>query len=649
MDSCFFSVLGASILMNRSPLNGTSFQDSRGDRSAPPYVDECELFLPVTEKSLPAMKTNMEHLWRQGIPLCIEVKGQRASSASTTTLLERWLIETVAKRPQAHHTSLNLLMQAVQSFLHFSQIRSWSISCDGSLPFDLLCRVCTPAEENWEKFTLCKVPETHVFPPAMVTQQLSVQVTVTYLPRSEVIPSLLCSESNQCSHPERPLRCVQVDALLKRVGKMSISARREVDDCERKQNAMMLPTTSRTEAEVTPENGGTHIPRDRTDIPLEMSKMHKLTAKLSKTSLEKSSARTELGTHSLNCGTFISKAANNESSAECCDTCSEVKKDDFRNTDCIIHEGQNNSENRNVILGREHVPLPLGLSYHCAADDVTTPMPAKAQPSGPSAVCHESDASRVPNPLSFSSKAPSLVIRPKHAEHTSSVMVHRRSSFLPVKTSPHKPPQRSMSVPAAVPSLCLLGTFEESVLNGRIEACGYLEGFEAELAASGSFCPRHIRFPMTTKFFDLSKDTGASPYLGHIDLTKSGKKGYHIPSKGTIQVTLFNPNNSVVKIFIVTYDLSDMPSSTQTFLRQRTLSKSSGTQSHTTSPSLPVLHYLIHLRFVSSKSSRVYLHRDIRVIFARRAPDSDPDISKVSLSTLTEGPANPKYSPVDCA
>ena len=52
MDDCssFFSVLGGSILTSRSLSYGTGFQEYTGDRSAPAYTDECELFLPVTEK-----------------------------------------------------------------------------------------------------------------------------------------------------------------------------------------------------------------------------------------------------------------------------------------------------------------------------------------------------------------------------------------------------------------------------------------------------------------------------------------------------------------------------------------------------------------------------------------------------------------------
>ena len=47
---------------------------------------------------------------------------------------------------------------------------------------------------------------------------------------------------------------------------------------------------------------------------------------------------------------------------------------------------------------------------------------------------------------------------------------------------------------------------------------------------------------------------------GHINL---GKKGYRVPSKGTLQLTLFNPLGTVVKMFVVQYDLSDMPPSSQ--------------------------------------------------------------------------------------
>ena len=79
---------------------------------------------------------------------------------------------------------------------------------------------------------------------------------------------------------------------------------------------------------------------------------------------------------------------------------------------------------------------------------------------------------------------------------------------------------------------------------------------------------------------------------GHVQL---GRKGYHVPKKGTLQVTLFNPHGTVVKMFVVMYDLSAMPPSSQTFLRQRTLYMPVG-ESPEHADSQKWLRYLIHLR-----------------------------------------------------
>lgn len=35
------------------------------------------------------------------------------------------------------------------------------------------------------------------------------------------------------------------------------------------------------------------------------------------------------------------------------------------------------------------------------------------------------------------------------------------------------------------------------------------------------------------------------------------------------------------------------------------------------------------------------------MIFARRAPDTEPDMSRVSLVTVAEGPTDPKYCPLN--
>ena len=126
-----------------------------------------------------------------------------------------------------------------------------------------------------------------------------------------------------------------------------------------------------------------------------------------------------------------------------------------------------------------------------------------------------------------------------------------------------------------------------------------MHGFTAEIGASGSFVPPHRTLPVTVFFYTLyDTDKGdklsGSPYLGHIAL---GPKGYHVPRTGTVQVTLFNPNGTVVKMFVVRYDLSDMPPNSRTFLRQRTLFMPNDA-TEADADSRKWLRYLIHLRFV---------------------------------------------------
>jgi len=54
---------------------------------------------------------------------------------------------------------------------------------------------------------------------------------------------------------------------------------------------------------------------------------------------------------------------------------------------------------------------------------------------------------------------------------------------------------------------------QESLINGRIEPCGVVNGFTVDIGASGSFCPQHITLPVTAFFFSLSDDNAPSPYL----------------------------------------------------------------------------------------------------------------------------------------
>ena len=192
--------------------------------------------------------------------------------------------------------------------------------------------------------------------------------------------------------------------------------------------------------------------------------------------------------------------------------------------------------------------------------------------------------------------------------------------------------QRRLSLTDPSKTHCLLGSFEESMINGRIEPLGTLSGFKIELAASGSFCPKHSTLDLSTAFFTSStKESGPSQYFGQAELSGLGKRGYHIPKKGTIQVTLFNPNQTVIKIFFIRFDMSDMPIRTQTFLRERTVAIDKFRNSY--------LQYLIHLSFICTKSNKLYMHNSIRLIFTPSGTDLE-----TKITSEIEQPNNPKYS-----
>ena len=75
----------------------------------------------------------------------------------------------------------------------------------------------------------------------------------------------------------------------------------------------------------------------------------------------------------------------------------------------------------------------------------------------------------------------------------------------------------SASAPASVvtTSSNLLGNFEESVLNGRLEPVSTVDGFTVEIGASGSFHPKHQVVPVTVFFYTLCDSNAvSSPYLG---------------------------------------------------------------------------------------------------------------------------------------
>ena len=116
---------------------------------------------------------------------------------------------------------------------------------------------------------------------------------------------------------------------------------------------------------------------------------------------------------------------------------------------------------------------------------------------------------------------------------------------------------------------CLLGSFEESILKDRFSPSGTISGFKFRMSVSGLFSSPSITLPFSGNFYNLSDIYCPSPYTGCVKLDTCGTHGYLVSKQGRIQATILDPENSVIRIFLIPYDVRDMPPRNQTFVRQR--------------------------------------------------------------------------------
>lgn len=200
-------------------------------------------------------------------------------------------------------------------------------------------------------------------------------------------------------------------------------------------------------------------------------------------------------------------------------------------------------------------------------------------------------------------------------------------------------------------ALPLLGNFEENILNQRLQPIRQVDGYRAKLKASSvsssNFLAetRQLDERLEASFFAASSDS--FPYLCRANLSAP----FRIPARGTLQVVLLNPLGTCVGLFLLRYDLADMPANSQTFLRQRqTVGLLAPTQRH--------LQYLIQFNIVSSKSARIYLNKDVKIFISKRAEHlvtashlahklpaaKRPEFGgNLVVESHVEMPANPKY------
>lgn len=219
-------------------------------------------------------------------------------------------------------------------------------------------------------------------------------------------------------------------------------------------------------------------------------------------------------------------------------------------------------------------------------------------------------------------------------DHTTPLSFNR--NYRPMVGSSVASFDRRHSVSRSVGSF--VGSYEESILNGRMSQTPSKPlDFTATIGVLGMGkcksslrCPPHLTVPFPAYFYSET-----SPYVGQIDVEQldgeksNSKRGYRVPAEGRLQIIIQNPNKTAVKLFLIPYNVSDMPAQSKTFFRQKHYDAADGDK----------LRYAIHVQICSPSQGKYYVHKSQRVVFANRVPDG-----KQNLRVIDQGPT-PAYTP----
>ncbi|KAI8610902.1 hypothetical protein BC830DRAFT_1143695 [Chytriomyces sp. MP71] len=144
---------------------------------------------------------------------------------------------------------------------------------------------------------------------------------------------------------------------------------------------------------------------------------------------------------------------------------------------------------------------------------------------------------------------------------------------------------------------------------------------------------------------------------GEMEVRKNWIGGYRVPAKGQLQIIIKNAADTAVKVYLIPYDLRDMPPNSKTFLRQKTymiskppsanptpvtsISRRGSVTSPTVHPPKDRLRDAIHIHFQCSSRKRIYITRTMRVVFAHKALESDE-----KWRSVIETPGEDRYTPM---
>ncbi|MFH4974347.1 hypothetical protein AB6A40_001056 [Gnathostoma spinigerum] len=570
-----------------------------------------------------------EHIISMGVPLSVHTLVahenclQNGGQCENAVLIEIW---TVKLNRHCLHEEKPLepvfLKNAVRSHLYFSQLNSWITNNGGRLPSKTVCTYRLSVNEVSHSDNA--FIESHTFPTARCSPTSSITVTVTWKKRASA-PQLIPCASISSDHPNRFSKedwILPTESLSRSVSSTSLSS--------------VTSTSPHFFLSLDDESGHHHIEnlspagdstRSHGVTPSSSPEFNSYTQHISFSSRVQrhSRGKTSRRHDSVSPSSPPRKKYSHERNESITSTNDDHHLVDSP-TDPLI-DGLLVSPNESDVVPNEHLighqkvviesTEVENLAEFLATSSTISPLvsstgnPTINAPVSPSTVQISRRETRprrsfIASALRYMSSAPvsfnkitGLPLNSSPAPLTRNERSFTKKRFASVTSgdddssaSDNEGLFMARSAPTTNGLLC---NFEESALNGRLEPLAALDGFQLQLTASGHRrCLPHITLPVTTFFFNISEDDAPSPYLGHCSLDSLGRKGYRIPKRGTIQATLFNPQGTIVRIFVVRFDVTQMPPSSRTFIRQRTFFMRPDCSLNDAKRSW--LRYLIHIR-----------------------------------------------------